>query len=345
MAEAIAAHQSVHIPKWKKDEIEDIKNLLTSHSSIGIVGVQGIPSNQLQLMRKNLRGLADIKMCRNSLIDRALNESSEDIRKINRYVEDQTALLFTNENPFKLYKILQKGKTSAPIKAGGISPKDIVVQKGPTSFPPGPIVGELTGAGIPAGIEGGKVVIRETKTVARKGDVVNAKLASILARLDIRPVELGLELRAVYEKGMIYESKLLAVDETQYIANLTFAVQRAFNLSINSAYPAKATISTLLAKAASQSRNLAINAELVIPDIIDVLLAKANAQMLSIAHLASQKDANAISNKLKEKLAASPKIEAKPEAAIAAPKETKEEKKKEEPKETDIAAGLGSLFG
>ncbi len=345
MAEAIAAHQSVHIPKWKKDEIEDIKKLITTHSSIGIVGVHGIPSNQLQLMRKNLRGMADLKMCRNTLIDRALDESSDDVKKINKYVEDQTALLFTNENPFKLYKILQKGKTSAPIKAGGISPKDIVVERGPTSFPPGPIVGELSGAGIPAGIEGGKVVIRETKTVARKGDVVNAKLASILARLDIHPVELGLELRAVYEKGMIYESKLLAVDETQYIANLTFAVQRAFNLSINCAYPAKATISTLLAKAASQSRNLAINAELVIPDIIDVLLAKANAQMLSIARVASQKDANAISNKLKEKLAASPKIEAKPEAAIAAPKETKEEKKKEEPKETDIAAGLGSLFG
>ncbi len=80
------------------------------------------------------------------------------------------------------------------------------------------------------------------------------------------------------------------------------------------------------------------------PDTIDVLLAKANSQMLSLAQVASQKDANAISGKLKEKLAASPKIEAKPEAA-AAPAEAKAEKKKEEPKETDIAAGLGSLFG
>jgi len=336
-------HQSVHIPQWKKDEIEDIKKLMTTYSSMGIVGVHGIPSNQLQVMRKNLRGLANIKMCRNSLVYRALDESSDNVKQINKYVEDQTALLFTNENPFKLYKILEKGKTAAPIKSGGIAPKDIIVQKGPTSFPPGPIVGELQGVGIPAGIEGGKVVIRETKTVAVKGDVVNAKLASILARLEIHPVELGLDLRVVYEKGMIYESKLLAVDETKIRSDLTFAVQRAFNLSINSAYPAKATISTLLSKAASQSRNLAINAELIIPDIIDVLLAKANAQMLSIARVASQKDANAIGNKLKEKLAAAPKEEKKPEAA--APKEAKEEKKKEEPKETDIAAGLGSLFG
>ncbi len=341
MAEAV--HHSIHIPQWKKDEIGEIKNLFTTYSAVGVVGVHGIPSNQLQLMRKNLRGLANIKMCRNTLIERALDESADDVKKIGKYVEDQTALLFTNENPFKLYKILEKGKTMAPIKPGGIAPRDIVVQKGPTSFPPGPIVGELTGAGIPAGIEGGKVVIRETKTVAREGDVVDAKLASILARLEIHPVELGLELRAVYENGMLYDSKILAVDETKYRSDLTLAVQRAFNLSINSAYPAKATISTLLAKAASQSRNLAINAELVIPEVMDVLLAKANAQMLSVAGIVLQKDAGAVGAKLKEKLAAAPKEEKKPEAAAqAAPKE---EKKKEEPKESDIAAGLGSLFG
>jgi len=335
-------HHSIHIPKWKKDEIEDIKKLITTHSSVGIIGVHGIPSNQLQLMRKSLRGVADLKMCRNSLIDRALAESSSDVKQINKYVEDQTALLFTNENPFKLFKLLEKGKTSAPIKAGAVSPKDIIVEKGPTSFPPGPIVGELTGAGIPAGIEGGKVVIRETKTVARKGDVVDAKLASILSRLEIHPMELGLDLRAVYEKGMIYESKILSVDETTYTNNLMLAVQRAFNLSVNSAYPAKATISILLTKAASQSRNLAINAEIIMPEIIDVLLGKANAQMMSIARLAMAKDANSVSNKVKDKLAAAPVEEKKPEATKAA---APIEKKKEETKQEDIAAGLGSLFG
>ena len=337
-------HHSIHIPKWKKDEIEDIKKLMGAYSSIGVVGVHGIPSSQLQLMRRNLRGMANVKMCRNNLIYRALDESPDGIKQIGKYVEDQTALLFTNENPFKLYKILEKGRTSAPIKPGGIAPKDIVVQKGPTSFPPGPIVGELQGSGIPAGIEGGKVVIRETKTVAKEGEVVNAKLASILTRLEIHPVQLGLDLRAVYEKGIIYESKMLAIDETRYIADITLAVQRAFNLSINSVYPAKATISTLLAKAASESRNLAINAEIIMPDIMDVLLAKANSQMLSLAQVALQKDANAIGSKLKEKIAAAPKEEKKPEAEEA-PKESKEEKKKEEPKESDIAAGLGSLFG
>ena len=53
-------------------------------------------------------------------------------------------------------------------KAGETAPEDIVIEKGPTSFKPGPIVGELQQAGIPAAIEGGKVRIRETKTVVKE---------------------------------------------------------------------------------------------------------------------------------------------------------------------------------
>ena len=75
---------------------------------------------------------------------------------------------------------------------------------------------------------------------------------------------------------MIYESQILAIDEAKYFSDLTSAVQRAFNLSINAVYPTKATIGTLLAKAASESRNLAVNAEIIMPSTIDALLAKAN---------------------------------------------------------------------
>ena len=343
---AEAEHHSVHIPQWKKDQIEEIKSSLTSYSSVGLVGVRGIPSNQLQLMRKNLRGLAEIRICRNSLLYRALDESSDDIKQISEYVDDQTALLFSNENPFKLYRVLQEGKTSAPIKGGAVASKDIVVEGGPTAFPPGPIVGELQNVGIPAAIEGGKVVVRATKTVAKEGDVVDAKLASLLTRLEIFPVELGLDLRAVFENGMIFESKSLAIDDAKYLGDITSAVQQAFNLSVNAAYPTQSNIATLLSKAASESRNLAVNAGVMVPEIMDILLSKANSEMLALAAVASQKDADAIGDKLKEKLASSPAPQAeedKPEAEDA--EAEKKEEKSEEEEESDVVAGLGSLFG
>ena len=44
-------HHSEHIPKWKKDEIEEIKGLIESYPLFGVIGIEGIPAKQLQSMR------------------------------------------------------------------------------------------------------------------------------------------------------------------------------------------------------------------------------------------------------------------------------------------------------
>ena len=98
-------------------------------------------------------------------------------------------------------------------KAGEIAPEDIIVEKGPTSFKPGPIVGELQQAGIPAAIEAGKVRIRETKTIVKKGQPFTPKQAEILAKLDIKPMDIGLLLQVAYFEGNMYEPSVLAIDE------------------------------------------------------------------------------------------------------------------------------------
>ncbi len=49
--------------------------------------------------------------------------------------------------------MLEKTKTKMAARPGETAPEDIVVSKGPTGFRPGPIVGELQQAGIPAAIE------------------------------------------------------------------------------------------------------------------------------------------------------------------------------------------------
>ncbi|HIH45101.1 MAG TPA: 50S ribosomal protein L10 [Candidatus Methanoperedenaceae archaeon] len=335
-------HQSKHIPQWKKDEVDDIKKNLSAHRVVGVVAIRGIPSNQLQVIRKSMRGQAYIKMARNSLIDIALSGGSQE--PLGKYVDDQTALIFTNENPFKLYRMLEKSKTKAPIRAGAVSPRDIVVEKGPTSFPPGPIVGELQGAGIPAGIDGGKVVIRETKTVAKAGDVVSPKLATMLARLEIFPMEQGLSLKAAFENGMLFEPGLLAIDEVKYAGDITAAARSAFNLAMNAAYPTPETIKSLITSAASKSRALAIGAELPVKEVMDVVVSKAYSQMLSLADAASKKNPDALDADLKGRLgarkAASPAQEVKQEKP-----EKKEEKKEEKKTEEEAAAGLGALFG
>ncbi|MCD4807039.1 MAG: 50S ribosomal protein L10 [Methanococcoides sp.] len=334
-------HHSEHIPQWKKDEIEEIKSLIESYPLFGVIGIEGIPAKQLQSMRRDLKDFAVLKVCRNTLTRRALDQSSDDVKKMDDYVDVQTALIFTKQNPFKLYKLLEKSKTPSPIKAGMVATSDIIVEAGPTSFPPGPILGDMQGAGIPASIDGGKVVIKETKAVAKAGEVVSQKLAAMLTRLEIYPLEVGLDLRAVLEEGSIFTPDVLAIDEEQVFSNFVQAAQQAFNMSVNAAYPTAMNINTLLAKAASDSRNVAVNAIVYEPGIMDILLGKAYSKMMAIASAASSND-DALDDELKEALGA-----ASSAAAGAAVEEVVEEQEevKEEEEESDMASGLGALFG
>ena len=335
-------HHTSHIPQWKKDEVEDIKELIKKYPIFGVVGIGGIPAKQLQKMRRDLKGNAVLKVSRNTLIRRALEESG-DVKEMEEYVDVQTALIFTEQNPFKLYKSLEKSKSPSPIKAGAIAPRDIIVEKGPTSFPPGPILGDMQAAGIPAAIDKGKVVIKETKAVAKEGEAVSQKLAAMLTRLEIYPMEVGLDLRAVLENGSTFTPDVLAIDEGKYFSDIVLATQQAFNMSVFAAYPTAENIKTLITKAATESRNLGVNAVVLEPGVIDALLGKAQSQMFSVASAASAVNEEAVDDELKEALGAA----ASAAAVTTAPAEEAVEEKEEEEEaaEEDGMAGLGALFG
>ncbi|MDK2938237.1 MAG: large subunit ribosomal protein [Methanolobus sp.] len=338
-------HHTTHIPQWKKDEVEAIKELIKEYPIFGVIGIGGIPAKQLQKMRRDLKGKAVLKVARNTLIRRALDESSE-VKDMEEYVDVQTALVFTEQNPFKLFKTLEKSKSPSPIKAGAIAPRDIIVEKGPTSFPPGPILGDMQAAGIPAAIDGGKVVIRETKAVAKEGEAVSQKLAAMLTRLEIYPMEVGLDLRAAFENGMIFTPDVLAIDEDKYFSDIVLAAQQAFNTSVFAAYPTEENIKTLIAKATTESRNLGVNAVVLEPGIVDVLLGKAQSEMLSVASIASANNEEAVDDELKEALgAAASAAAAAPVETVEEAEEEKEEEQEEESSEEDGMAGLGALFG
>ena len=342
-------HRTENIPQWKKDEIDIIKELIQSHKVFGMVGIEGILAAKIQKIRRDLKDVAVLKVSRNTLTRRALDELGESIPEMDKYLDKQTALIFTNESPFKLYKVLEQTKTPSPIKGGAIAPADIIVQKGPTSFPPGPILGELQSVGIPASIDAGKVVVKETKVVCKAGEKVSQKLATMLSKLEVYPLIVGLDLRAAYDDGTIYEPELLAIDESQYFSDVIRAAQNAFNLSVNTAYPTSATIVTLLAKAFTESKNLGVNAVVFDSGVMDTLLAKAHAQMTSVASEAADKDANAVDDELKEVLGAAASAAAA-SAAAKAPEEKEEVKEEEEEEEEDTSeedgmAGLGALFG
>ncbi len=219
-----------------------------------------MPSPQLQRLRSKLKGRVFITMSKGRLIRIALKELKNDIKNIEKmddYVKGMPALLLSNETPFKLAAVLKKSKSRAPAKAGQIAPNDITVPAGPTSFSPGPIIGELGQIGIKATISEGKVVIKEDTVIVKEGDIISMQVANMLTRLGIEPMEIGINLTAALEEGTLFTKNVLSVDEEDYINNLKTAVQNCFNLAFNIVYVTKDNIKLLLIKAFRDSRALA----------------------------------------------------------------------------------------
>ena len=224
-------------------------------------------------------------MTRNTLIEHAFREVGGDFTALENFISGHSAIIFTNENPFKLFKKLEKTKTKMAAKPGEKAPEDIVVEKGPTSFRPGPIVGELQQAGIPAAIEAGKVKIRETKTVVRKGEAINAKLADVLSKLGIKPMDVGLSLQAAFFEGSVYEPSVLAIDEEMIIRQISLAGQQAFNLSVNAVIPTTETMAPIITRAVREARGLAVEASVYEKDVIDGILGKAHRESAALQNL------------------------------------------------------------
>jgi len=271
-----------HLPAWKKTEVEEIKKNAANYTLVGLVDMYGIPAAQVQQIRRNLRGRAVIRMTRNTLIMHALGEIGGKITGLKKYISGHSAMIFTNDNPFRLFKQLEKTKTRMAAKPGETAPEDIVIEKGPTSFKPGPIVGELQQAGIPAAIEGGKVKIRETRTIVKKGAVITPKVADVLIKLEIRPMDVGLILQAAFYQDDVYDPSVLAIDETAVLAQLSLAAQQAFNLSVNAAIPTKDTIAPILTRAVREARGLAVEAAIYEKDVVDAIIGKAQKESIAL---------------------------------------------------------------
>jgi large subunit ribosomal protein L10 len=346
------ARRTETIPQWKREEVDDLVAFLESYDSVGVVGVAGIPSKQLQNMRRDLHGQAAVRMSRNTLMQRAVDEVDDGLEVLTDYVAGQVAFVGTDDNPFGLFKQLEASKTPAPINAGEVAPNDIVIPEGDTGIDPGPFVGELQQVGANARIQDGSIKVLEDSTVLEAGGEVSQQLASVLGELGIEPKEVGLDLRAVYADGVLFEPDELELDLDAYRADVRAAASGAFNLSVNAAYPTARTAGTLLARGAGEAKSVALYAAIEDPDVMPDLIARADAQLRSLAALIDDEDALPEELRGVEEPAPAPEPEA--DAAEDADEESTDEDDETQEAADDVdddddddsgAEGLGAMFG
>jgi len=340
-----------HVAESKKKIVNEFSELVNSYPVIGVVDMENLPTAQLQKMRRQLRDKVLIRMTKRRLINLVLDNTKEKkkgIEEMKNYLTGMPALLFTKDDPFILAKTLKKSMSTAPAKAGQVAPKDITVTAGPTPFSPGPVISELASAGIKTAIENGKIVVKSDAVVVKKGDKVSLAISGILTRLGVEPMEVGLNLTAVYDNGTIFTRDVLDIDEEEFMIKIKTAYNSAIGLALELSFLTKETTEMMIAKAFREAKAVALSQNIMADDVKEEIMAKANKEMLALKSKLNIPDAPKEKSEEEEKevkeIVKEEKEEIKKEIKEAEkakeikepeekPKEEKSDDKKEEVKE------------
>lgn len=269
-------------PNEKKiKQAEMLAELIGKYKICGMLNLYKMPARSFQKIKRDLSERAVIKVAKSAVLVKALETAGK--KELAKIIAPQPAIILTNENPFKIFKFIQKNKSKASAKAGDKAPEDIVVPAGPTDIPPGPAISALTKVKIAARVEGGKIAVAKDSLVAKKGEVISAELASALAMVKIEPMEIGLDVAGMLEGSVLYGKDSLAVDDEKVLADLILGANASLNLSVFIGWPTKQNIELLLAKGFREAKGVGVEAGVLDSGIIEDLLAKGKLQADALA--------------------------------------------------------------
>ncbi|MBI4896627.1 MAG: 50S ribosomal protein L10 [Candidatus Aenigmarchaeota archaeon] len=259
----------------KIETVQELQHAIKQHAVIGMVNMHKLPAKQLQQIRKSLTGKATIQMAKKSLLLRAFKESGKDLSSLEAVFTHAPALLFTNENPFEIYRIIKENKSPSAAKKGDIATSDIVIKKGPTGIPPGPAISTLQKVKLKTSMQGGKIAVMEDKVVCKQGEAVTPDAADVLSLLKMEPMEIGLQLDAVWEDGVLYARSVLDTNPADYLMQLQRGVQEAINLSIETGFLTEDSVRPAIQKAFLEAKSLCLASDVLTDEFADEILMKA----------------------------------------------------------------------
>jgi len=276
---------SQQVLQEKISEVEDITQLLKQYKSVGIAGLQKVRAAQLQEFKRRLADKVYMRVIKNTLMQLAIENCKEkqELKNLTEHLTGSNVYLFTDLNPFRLALILERGKVKTTAKSGDIAAFDVIVPAGNTGQPPGPIISQLNAVGLPTRIEAGSVWINKDTLVVRKGEVISERLASVLSKLGIKPVEAGLVMKVVYDDGLIITQEQLRIDLNETKQAVEKANMNAFALSLTIAYPTPENIVMLVQVAHKEAYSLTLNAAVPTKETIADLIRKAHMEMLNLS--------------------------------------------------------------
>jgi large subunit ribosomal protein LP0 len=291
--------------------------LLNEYSKIFIVGADNVGSNQMQKIRKSLRGKGVVLMGKNTMIRKAIRghlQNNPNLESLLPFVRGNIGFVFSKDDLNAVKKVISENKVAAPAKAGAIAPCDVVVPAGNTGLEPTQ-TSFFQALNIGTKINKGQIEISNNVNLIKTGDRVGASEAGLLAKLNIKPFAYGLAIKNVWDNGAVYGPEVLELTDEAIVAKFNNGVKNIAALGLAIGYPTVASLPHSVIRGYKNVLAISLGTEYSIPQ------------------------AEKIKNALANPGAAAP--------AAAAPAAKKEEapKKEEKKEESEEDVGGFGLFG
>ena len=271
-------------PKRKTQIYQQLQELPSKYKVLALVRMEKIRSSQILPLRKKLKDQVEFVNIKDRVAKKALEKQKvPGIKNMIEKLTGQCLFLFTNMSPFKLNVLLAKNKIMLGARGGDVASIDVVIPAKNTGIAPGPMLTEFKEAGVPTKIDQGTIWIARETIPVKKGEVISEKLAALLGKLDIKPVEAKISLTAALEGGVQYSEEELVIDVDKVRDEIAAAHQEAISLSIEAAYVTAENIEQILSKAAQSARSVSVESGYMTDETKDQILQKAHAHAQGLA--------------------------------------------------------------
>jgi len=271
-------------PKRKTQMYQQLQELPKKYKVLALVRMEKVRASQLLPLRKKLQGEVEIISVKDKVAKLALEGTGiKGIEKLVDKLKGQCLFMFTNMSPFKLNVLLSKNKVLLNARGGDLASMDVIIPPKNTGIAPGPMLTDFKENGVPTKIDQGTIWIMKETIPVKKGEVISEKLATLLGKLDIKPIEAGIVLNSALEEGLVYAEEEMIIDVEKFRNSLSQAYQEAISLSIEAAYITKDNIKQILAKAAQSATSVSIETGYVTDETKEQILQKADAHAKGVA--------------------------------------------------------------
>ena len=271
-------------PQKKTQMYQQMLELPKKYSVTALVRMEKVRASQLLPLRKKLLGEVEIVSIKDKIAQKAFEKLDvPGAEKMKEMLTGQCVFMFTNMSPFKLNVLLGKNKVLLVARGGDTASIDVVVPPKNTGIAPGPMLTEFKENKIPTKIDQGTIWILKETTPVKKGEVISTKLAALLGKLDIKPIEARIVLNSALSESILFSEEDLVVDVDAFRDKIAQANQNALALSTEIAYVTEDNIAQILAKASQAGISLSVEAAYVTDETKEQILQKAHSQAKGVA--------------------------------------------------------------